>query len=100
MSTWSILARDWEGKMEILVIPRATRYRSHCGRFTDYRRGQATKNIFLPPKSSRQPANHAPTSSASQFSNRAKGIPRNATVILFDLLNLGVGAQPSPQMRW
>jgi VWFA-related protein len=37
--------------------------------------------------------NQAPTSGPNQFSNRAKGESRNATVVLFDLLNLGYGAR-------
>jgi VWFA-related protein len=37
--------------------------------------------------------NRARASSRDEFSNRAGGGPRNATVILFDLLNLGYGAR-------
>ena len=41
--------------------------------------------------SSRQ--NPAPASGPNQFSNRAKGGSPNATVILFDMLNMGFGAR-------
>ena len=55
--------------------------------------GKPQKITFFRRNAAGSNQNKARATGPNQFSNRAGGEPRNATVVVFDLLNLGDGAR-------